>query len=158
MIGLTNTSDYPYPESVLLRAGRRVLRYLKMPSQSVLEIHLVSSRKMIQLNRHFRHKNHATTVLSFGGNNFLVGRKRLLGEVFLCPEKIRQAVLPQYVSGCFSGLNFRQIRTKNRLSLMYFLIHGILHLAGFDHEKSVVSRGQMEQMEKKIFCWLLKTK
>jgi ssRNA-specific RNase YbeY (16S rRNA maturation enzyme) len=41
---------------------------------------------------------------------------------------------------------------------MYFLIHGILHLAGFDHEKSVVSRGQMEQMEKKIFCWLLKTK
>ncbi|MBI5221953.1 MAG: rRNA maturation RNase YbeY [Candidatus Magasanikbacteria bacterium] len=87
---------------------------------------LVGDKKIQELNKIYRHKNKVTDVLSFGDWD----DKNFLGEVIIClPQAKRQA---------------KKYGTTLKQELARLLVHGILHLAGFDHEKS-------KQEEKKMF-------
>lgn len=112
---------------------RRVVRVVckeKKISNPYLEIYLLSNKDMRRLNRLFRKKDKPTNVLSFPfSKEFLVPKmkQRLLGEIYLGPD---------------------YIESKGE-SIGFMLIHGMLHLLGYDHVKKH-DRIVMQTLEKKL--------
>lgn len=84
-----------------------------------------------KLNLRFRNKNYATDVLSFEGEG------DSLGELVLCPQVIA-----------------RQAREHQLLfieELIYMVLHGILHLLGYDHERGRLQAQRMFRLQDRIF-------
>lgn len=120
----------------LERLAEEILGFLGKRDASV-DVHLVDDNTMQELNRRFRGKDETTTVLSFEmPTDFPVPphEKKDLGEVFLSPVCI----------------------AKREEPIEFFLIHGILHLVGFSHEKKS-DRIEMEKEEEKVLLWLKST-
>jgi probable rRNA maturation factor len=91
------------------------------PSQATIRI--VGRREGRRLNRIFRRKNYATNVLSFPYGN---GR----GDLVLCHPVIA-----------------REARAQGRALAAHYahlVLHGLLHLRGYDHEK----KREAERMER----------
>jgi probable rRNA maturation factor len=65
------------------------------------------------LNTQYRNINDVTDVLSFN-----VDAKELLGEIYICPE---------YIKTTHPEIPFKE-------EILRLIIHGILHLIGYDHE------------------------
>ncbi len=91
----------------------------------------VSDRKMRQLNREFRGKNATTDVLSFPfeADEFDIERA-FLGDIIISLEQAaRQA-----------EENNLELKTE----IQQLILHGILHLCGYDHE---TDDGEMNSRE-----------
>ena len=87
---------------------------------------LVTTRRKIQaLNLRFRHKDKATDVLSFPG---VEG-----GDIAICEEIARA--------------NARRLGHSLMDEVKVLVLHGMLHLAGYDHE---ADEGQMETAEARL--------
>lgn len=92
----------------------------------------VGASEIRRLNREFRHKDKPTDVLSFAPTE-----AGSLGELVFCLEVIeRQA---------------REHGLSSRDELTYMLIHGILHLLGYEHEKSDKAARLMYRLQDRIF-------
>lgn len=108
-----------------------------------LTVAFVRDRIIRNLNRKFRSKDHATDVLSFpaqdkseepGENDFArSGASDHLGDIVISTD----TALRQADDECHS---FE--REVDEL-----VIHGVLHLCGYDHE---TDRGQMNRLELKL--------
>jgi len=115
-------------EKLLTQLSRRLVKFL--PQEGEIEIYLVSGRRMRNLNRRFRGKDTSTNVLSFKKPEYFPGDK--LGEVYLDPLYIQ----------------------KHKESIALMLVHGVLHILGYDHQK----KGDRIKMEAKEAKLLLKIK
>ena len=99
--------------------------------KGVINVLVTSSAEMKRLNRRFRGKDQPTDVLSFPAEPDL--RKNLAGEIAISAD----------------------IATKNAQSLGHspadevkiLVLHGVLHLRGYDHESD---DGQMARREKQL--------
>jgi probable rRNA maturation factor len=109
-----------------------LLRSLDHPDWAV-SIVFVGARTMRELNNLYRKKNYATDVLSFSYGAMKMDRIPFLGEVIISPEI---AVHQASVWGVHPERELRRL-----------LVHGILHLLGYDHE---TDRGQMNRIEKRL--------
>ena len=124
---------------------RRVKRELGL-NQSEVTVCLVSDKAMAQLNQSFRKKKGPTDVLSFPA----VVRKRplrvrrkssaansatreWLGDVAISPATARR----------YAKNYGRDLPSELRA----LILHGVLHLLGYDHE---TDRGEMDAMERKL--------
>ncbi|RZO98793.1 MAG: rRNA maturation RNase YbeY [Gammaproteobacteria bacterium] len=109
----------------------------KFTKNHQLNLSFVSSEEMKLLNKTYRNKDKPTNVLSFEmPKNFPVGdEKTLIGEIALCEEIIYE-----------ESKKYKKI-FENRLKHM--IIHGLLHLIGFDHVNKDEGN-KMESVEKKI--------
>lgn len=117
-------------ERQLNKIAKRTLAILPIKN-SYADIILASPRLIQGLNRKFRRKNKPTNVLAFPyPRNFPQPKpnKIFLGEVYLCKKYIESR-----------GEDIR-----------YMLIHGVLHLLGFDHKK-YDDRIRMEKLERKLY-------
>lgn len=114
------------------KTAEAVLRLIGEPSACV-EIALVSQRDIHSLNAMLRGHDKPTNVLSFPiADDFVSEEKGMcMGEIYISPAFVRQ----------------------HGQSLGHMVVHGILHLWGFDHETKR-DRIEMEQVEKEI-CSLL---
>ncbi len=93
----------------------------------------VTSARMRVLNREYRGRDYATDVLSFDYPDEIVDGQPFLGEIVIAPEvAFRQA--PVWRSG-----PEREIRR--------LLLHGILHLMGYDHE---ADDGEMNRIQRRV--------
>ena len=89
------------------------------------------------LNKRHRGRNYATDVLSFAPVE-----PGSLGELVLCPEVVRRQATE-------SGVTFRQ-------ELGLLLVHGALHLLGYDHENVPATVGRrMLQLQGQLIEKLL---
>ncbi len=113
----------------------RILKLLK-ENQSELSLALVGNREIRKLNSQYRHKNEPTDVLSFPLEKDLPKGKQLLGDVVISVEQAEK----QAKEG---------MKTLEK-ELEILLIHGILHLLGYDHEVSSKEARRMHRMEKRI--------
>ena len=103
-----------------------------------LSLVLVSDRRMRALNRRYRQKDRPTDVLAFPlrEGRFSQFRGKLLGDVVISmPTAKRQA----------AALSHSLHDEVSRL-----LVHGVLHLLGYDHERSVRDASVMTRKEKTI--------
>ena len=87
-----------------------------------------------RLNREFRGKDYATNVLSF-----VYSRKPLAGDVVICAPVVAREARAQG----------KEIRAHHA----HLLVHGLLHLQGFDHGRSAEAQA-MERRERRILARL----
>ena len=118
------------------------LAVLKKEGKETAEVSvaLVGVKKAAALNKKYRKKDTAANVLSFPfveesilseveGSEI----KGYLGEIVLCPQQVQKE------AGKY-GMIFKE-------ALAWMLIHGLLHLLGYDHEQAQDAK-QMEQKER----------
>jgi len=75
---------------------------------------------MKKLNRRFRGKDRATDVLSFSPAKLPgQGKSRKRGEIFVASVVVRE--------------NARRLKRPYAEEMVRVLVHGALHLAGYDH-------------------------
>ena len=99
-----------------------------------LSVAFLKSEAVKKLNKKYREKDKPTDVLSF-----LYGNS---GEIIICPEVVAKNAKK-------TGSNF-----KKELTLV--LIHGILHLLGYDHEKNAKKALLMEKKQESYLSRILK--
>ena len=101
-----------------------------------LSLALVGNAEMQRLNAKFRQRNYPTDVLSFPADKNLPVETRLLGDVIISVEKAAQQA--------------KERRRTLDQEMITLLIHGIVHLLGYDHERSSKDARLMGRLEKKI--------
>ena len=125
-----------------------------------LSILLTDPDHIQDINANFRKKNRPTDVLSFAmldsaDQDLPAGQKALLGDVIICPEYIEKD------AGSFRRSE-KSVEGKRLspldLEILRRLIHGILHLFGYDHgndpELRKMSEREDELLQKVISeCW-----
>lgn len=111
----------PVSEEQLTQLASLALR--DHQNDAELTIRLVTPEEMIYLNNMYRKQNKTTNVLAFPSNipENIELEYPFLGDIIICPE-----VLLAESSQCNKSL-------KEHWSLI--LIHGVLHLLGYDHIK-----------------------
>ena len=99
-----------------------------------------------QLNHEYRGKNAPTNVLSFPGESFIAGDYTILGQR-------REPVILGDVILSLDTLKREALAADKPLidHLTHLLVHGILHLLGYDHETDEEA-ALMEQKEIEILC------
>ncbi len=111
----------------------RVRRELRFPREAVT-VQLISDAAMARLNQTFRHKLGPTDVLSFPANGATPKRSApYAGDIAISPESARR--------------NARRFSRPFPVELRILILHGMLHLAGFDHE---TDHGEMARLERRL--------
>jgi probable rRNA maturation factor len=89
-----------------------------------LAVRLVGTRESRTLNARYRHRNRPTNVLSFPAAGVVRSRAlpRPLGDLVICPAVLRAEARAQ--------------GKTVRAHWAHLVVHGALHLAGYDHEDS----------------------
>ncbi len=124
----------------LAHHARRLLRGLRL-DRAELSVVLVSDREMQALNRRWRRRDRPTDVLSFAQREGAGGAPDgLLGDVVISLDTARRQAREQ---GESLG------READRL-----LVHGLLHLLGYDHERSASEARRMQRRERALARWL----
>ena len=96
-----------------------------------VDVLLTSSAEMQSLNRRFRAKNKPTDVLSFPVET--AAAKSLAGEIAVSAE--------------IASKNARTLGHSPAEEVKILVLHGLLHLRGYDHE---CDNGQMARREKQL--------
>jgi probable rRNA maturation factor len=116
---------------------RFVLRARKAAGVSgAVNVLVTSSAAVRALNRQFRGKNKATDVLSFPGAASASGSRT--------PAKLAGDVA---ISADIAFENSLRLGHAAAQEIKILALHGILHLAGFDHERD---NGKMARKEEKL--------
>jgi probable rRNA maturation factor len=110
-----------------------VRRELGFAPESVT-IQLISDENMAQLNKTFRKKQGPTDVLSFPANGARPkAGAEYVGDIAISPETARR--------------NARRFSRSLPLEMRILILHGMIHLAGFDHE---TDHGEMDRFERRL--------
>ncbi|HVO60161.1 MAG TPA: rRNA maturation RNase YbeY [Terriglobales bacterium] len=80
---------------------------------------VTDSRELQELNRRFRHKNASTDVLSFPAGQQVA--HELAGDIAISAE--------------IAAANARKLGHSPVQEIKILILHGVLHLAGYDHER-----------------------
>ncbi len=141
MIDLTivNSSGLRVPQAHLRQWVEQVEKQITKRTkhklhQRELVIAFVTKKEIQRLNKEFRGKNKPTDVLSFESDS--------LGELAISPEVIAEQAREH-------GLAIKH-------ELGYMVLHGILHLLGYDHETGERGAKKMFTLQDAIFDELLK--
>lgn len=98
-----------------LEDGFRWKRVAKSAPPETIYVNFVNIKKITLMNHEFRKKDQPTDVLSFSA-------EKTINEVYVCPE---------YIEG--NALTFK---VDFEEELLRVIIHGVLHILGYDHNKS----------------------
>jgi probable rRNA maturation factor len=135
-IEIINQTKSKIPKAFVKAWTKKVYKYLKakkiLKKEKDLIVVFVASAKMKKLNSQFRGKNKHTDILSFAPIE-----ETSLGELVLCLPVLKKQA------------------KEHELSLDheigYMLIHGILHLLGYDHETSKKDADRMFKIQDTLF-------
>ena len=123
-------------QGTLRRVTGRLLQLLDEGGAEVC-VGLVGDTKMRRLNRTYRNQDRTTDVLAFAYREARSGVSPLLGDVVISvPTARRQA---------------RAFSHSLDEEILRLLIHGVLHLAGYDHERSKQQARRMHRKETELF-------
>jgi len=123
MIEVNNLTTVVIDEDFLKKTAKIVTDGEKKKAIE-LSIALVGQGRIRELNKRYRGKNRVTDVLSFSYDGS--------GDIVICLGEVKK--------------NARRFGTTFEKELSKVLIHGILHLLDYDHEKN---EKEAEKMRKK---------
>ena len=126
--------------------GESILLVLGCENQE-LSVLLTDDRKIRTLNKQYRGQDRATDVLSFSQNDEEEESKpsyHLMGDVVISAVTAKRQAAEH-------GLTLEE-------EIVLLLIHGILHLLGFDHERSNEEACHMKQKTRELFDWIFPNK
>jgi probable rRNA maturation factor len=119
-----------------LPAVRSLSRFLNEAQAAVrlnghVTVLLTTDAALRSLNRRFRGKNKATDVLSFPADSAAPGPVKIAGDLAISVPMARRQAEEQ--------------RHSLSMEIKVLVLHGLLHLAGYNHE---ADQGQMERRER----------
>jgi len=131
MIEVNNLTTSEIDEDFIRKIAEKVLKEeLETAKQRNIELSVafIGSGRMRKLNKKYRGKNKVTDVLSFGEG---------LREVVICLREVKKSA--------------QRFKVPFEKELARILIHGILHLLGYEHDGSDEAA---EKKRKKEKCYL----
>lgn len=129
---VANEQHLPLDEARLSELARHTLAAEDLDEEAELSVLCVTKDHIRQLNKRFAGNDHATDVLAFPmmDEDEEEAAGLLLGDVVVCPE-----VAAENASRLGHGMT-RELDT--------LLVHGTLHLLGYDHQ-GVEDRDKMDK-------------
>ena len=100
-----------------------------------LSVLLAGRARSRALNARYRGRDYATNVLSFPSMPGAPAPSGLLGELVICPAVLRHEARAQ--------------RKSVRAHWAHMVVHGVLHLIGYDHEQAAEAQ-RMERREIRV--------
>ncbi len=133
LINFSSWEKHPGLKELIKIAIKQTVSNVDIKGYNEISILLTSDTQIEQLNRQYRSINQPTNVLSFPSE------KPHLGDIILSYEYIQKELI--------------NLNKKFEEHISHLIIHGTLHLYGFDHEndKNAVT---MENMERHIMSEL----
>ncbi|HJV34382.1 rRNA maturation RNase YbeY [Geomonas sp.] len=124
------------------KVAQRILDALGCP-EAELSVTIVGDRSIRTLNRDYLGRDKSTNVISFAMQEGEFG-------------SINPDVLGDVVISADTAAREAEEAGESFLSRLYFLLlHGILHITGYDHERSGEAEAlRMEAKEREIFAML----
>lgn len=109
-------------------------------SEAILSIILVDNKEIHEINKTYRNKDYPTDVISFAleDDKTMISPVRVLGDIFISLDKAHEQAEAY-------GHSFKR-------ELSFLMIHGLLHLLGYDHEskeeEEIMFSLQRKELEK----------
>ncbi len=128
----------------LRRAARLILKHLGHPKDEI-SILLVDDREIREMNRVYLKRNRPTNVIAFPMREGPFRR--------LHPEVLGDVVLSVETASRDAGKEGLPLED----ALLILLIHGILHLLGYDHEGPRAQSLRMRVKEQELYGCVKKT-
>lgn len=131
----------PIQTALVKRQALRMMTYLGC-TQRELSVVFASDQFMQTLNQTYRQRDYPTNVLAFPQHPAVEGvpEASLLGDVVIAlPTALREA---------------HTLQQTLEARVVYLLLHGLLHLLGYDHEQSPAQRRAMERLERQTLTHL----
>jgi len=128
----------PINRGKLRRRLAGLLKELNL-TEADLSVSLTDDEEMREINRQYRGVDASTNVLAFAleEGEPMPGQIRVLGDVVISTETIcREAPLLGYSD---AGMFY------------FYLIHGLLHLLGYDHEKGPAEAARQEAETERLW-------
>jgi len=123
--------------------ARKILSVLACPDDSELSVVITDDEQIREINRDYLQRDRPTNVISFAmqeGEGVGV-QPNLLGDVVISADTAAR-------DAAEAGLPFES-------ELYFLLLHGILHLVGYDHERGSAEEAcLMEAKEAEIFAMI----
>lgn len=151
MIEINNLTTVSINEEFLRKIAQEVLER-EGKKGSDLSIALIGQGRMREINKKYRGKNRVTDVLAFPETKILKEKFRVgplkrvegLGEIVICLREVKK--------------NAKRFGSNFEKELNKVLIHGILHLLGYNHEKSELEGEKMRKKEEYYLSQILNSK
>ncbi|MDZ4662042.1 MAG: rRNA maturation RNase YbeY [Pseudomonadota bacterium] len=131
-LSLINKTKSKMNLNFIRRWVKRVEKEIPKIKKFELTIAIVGSDMITRLNKTYRKKNKVTDILSFEST-----LPDHLGELAICLQKVRSQ----------AKLNKHSVQVE----LNYLILHGILHLLGYNHEKGGHEAKKMFKIQDGIF-------
>jgi probable rRNA maturation factor len=130
----TYQKKWPIKKAFLQNYVQRVWSELStkisVPEETEVTVAFVNNSRMQSFNNTYRHKNYTTDILSFPVNEVTLEQDHYLGDILISIDKAADQAKEK-------GHNLEK-------ELQILLLHGILHLLGYDHE---TDSGKMDRIE-----------
>jgi probable rRNA maturation factor len=133
------TGDTSRSEDFFRRVVDSALTNLNLDNKTIeLGLHLVTPERSQELNKQHRQKDKPTDVLSFPLNEQGLEKYGILplGDIFICLEIAKRQA--------------DEINIPIDQELARLVVHGLLHLLGYDHELSPVDEKKMIDLQESI--------
>jgi len=125
---------------------RRTQRELRIPD-SEITVALVSDQEIAHWNERYRQKKGPTDVLSFpavgAASRVSTVRSSRAGDGWRRPDMLGDIAIAPQTAKRYARSNGRTLQQELRV----LVLHGVLHLMGYDHESD---HGQMNRIERKL--------
>lgn len=129
-----NTKKYRVNEEKLKALVNKIAR-LSGIKKGTLSLSFVGEKKIRDINKEFRGIDKPTNVISFPFMDY-AGEEFIIGDIVICLSVAKEQAKKE-------GNDFHQY-------IAFLIIHGFLHLLGFDHIREE-DRIVMEKKEEEIF-------
>ena len=102
-------------------------------------ISIIDSTRMVEINNEYRNKNENTDIITFSdldGMPFPVNGQIYYGDVFINLDKMNE--------------NAKMMNVSEKEELLRLVIHGLLHLKGYDHKTNDFEKEDMLILQETI--------
>lgn len=122
-------------EKRIMKIIKKTLKMLNMPSGTEVSVLITTDGNIKKLNNKYRGIKKATDILSFPQKT----NNSVLGDIVISADTLKR--------------NARRLKHSLDKELKWIIVHGLLHLTGYDH-KTNKERTEMRTEERKIICSL----
>ena len=134
-LDVSYASHSPWVPGVRLLRSWAEAALAPIAGHCVLSVRIVGRARSRSLNSRYRGKDQPTNVLSFAGAGMAPDGRSFLGELVICAPLV--------------ALEARAGDKTLRAHWAHLMVHGVLHLRGFDHERAAEA-GKMAAREIQI--------
>ena len=139
-VEVKNAKSFKVDKGFVRKVVSETLQSMRIKGNITVGVVFVSAHKMQEVNRKYRNIDKPTDVLSISYNEDL-GTHKYLGEILVCMEEVKKRA--------------KESRTTPKRELAHVMIHGTLHLLGWEHEGSTRATDRMHAKEEEIMTKFL---